>query len=471
MDIAFVAGEASGDRYGAALLAAMRRQMSTTANDRQRDEPGEGEADLAAWGIGGVLMQDAGVRLMFDSRTWGAIGVVESLAKVPPLLVALSKIKKALSRRPPDALILIDFGAFNIRLGRWVKSRALCPVFYFVPPGSWRRRASAKRLLNLAGAADLFITPFAWSEPLLADAGMDAHFLGHPLLDLVQVQLPASEFDSRFGLDPHRAVIALMPGSRTQELEHILPTLLSAAADIAARVPGAQFLLPLAPNVSRSTLEEMLERDQTRVWLAVHGGEIVRKALTTALKAPPLAPIPRLATAEGLLIDPKIAREREKDGEPWKQVMPNPPAQGVPLALVEGLTYDALSRADLILAASGTATLEAAILKKPMIIVYRGSKLMEAEWRILRKSLDIEYIGLPNILARQRICPEYIQEEATPKAISDKAVEMLLQPEHLLKTKEKLAQVVSEYLGQPGATDRAAKMILDRIIAANAGRQ
>lgn len=452
MDIAFVAGEASGDRHGAALLAAIR------------DEAGaSGIADpIEAWGIGGVLMKDAGVRLMCDSRAWGAIGVVESLAKVPTVMMALSRMKKALSRRPPDALILIDFGAFNIPLGTWARERNICPVFYYIPPGSWRRRASAKRLQRLARAADRMITPFAWSEPLLRSAGIDAHFVGHPLRDLVRPELAPDEFDRRFGLDPHKAVIALLPGSRNQELEHILPALLSAAGDIAQRVPGAQFLVPLAPNVSRDALEEMLERDQTRAWLARYGGEVVRRALTSALKAPPLAPSPRLATAEGVLLDPKIAHERDQE-EPWKQHMPRPPAHGVPLVLVEGLTYDAMARADLAITASGTATLEAAILHKPMIIVYRGSKLMEAEWRLRKKSLGIDYIGLPNILGEQLVCPEFIQEEATPKAISDMAVELLLQPERLLQMKEKLASVVSEHLGEPGGVRRAARLVLDRL--------
>jgi lipid-A-disaccharide synthase len=454
MDIAFVAGEASGDRHGAALLAAIREELG-----------GGKEPDaVEAWGIGGVLMGQAGMRVVCDSRSWGAIGVIESLSKVPPLFAAHGRMKKALRRRPPDALILIDFGAFNVPLGAWVKRHALCPVFYYIPPGSWRRSASQKRLERLAEAADFMITPFAWSEPLLRSVGAEASFVGHPILDLVKTELAAKDFDNRFGLDPHRAVIALLPGSRIQELENILPVMLSAAGEIAQRVPGVQFLVPLAPNVSREALEEMLEREPTRVWLDHYGGETIRRELAKALKTPPIAPATRLATTEGLLIDAKIAHERENDEEPWKQVMPERPAkQGVPLVLVEGLTYDTMARADLVIAASGTATLEAAILNKPMIIVYRGSKLMEAEWRLRKKALAIDYIGLPNILAGKLVCPELIQEEATPKAIAGHAVEMLLQPERLMQMKEKLAELVAENLGEPGAVRRAARLILDKL--------
>lgn len=455
MDIAFVAGEASGDRHGAALIAAMREAQ-------EGNKRGSG-AEIDAWGIGGVLMGRGGMRLMCDSRTWGAIGVIESLAKVPPLFTALGRMKKALRRRPPDALILIDFGAFNIPLGTWVKKNAICPVFYYIPPGSWRRRASQKRISRLVNAADFMITPFAWSEPLLRSAGAEASFVGHPLLDLVHPELAAEDFDQRFGLDPHRAVIALLPGSRKQEIENILPTLLSAAGEIAQRVPGVQFLLALAPNVVRSDVEEMLEREQTRVWFDRYGGEMIRREVAKALKAPPIATGTRLATSEGLLIDAKVAQEREED-EPWKQVMPvRQSMQDVPLVLIEGLTYDAMARSDLVIAASGTATLEAAILHKPMIIVYRGSKFMEAEWRLRKKALAIEYIGLPNILAGKLVCPELIQEEATPKAISEHAVEMLLQPERLMQMKEKLAGLVAENLGEPGAVQRAARIILEQL--------
>src|SRR5579883_243002 len=174
MDIAFVAGEASGDRHAAALLTAMREEY--------RAKAGLAEGTIEAWGIGGVFLGRDGARLICDSRSWGAIGVIESLTKVPPLLGALGRMKKALRRRPPDALILVDFGAFNIPLGIWTKKHGICPVFYYIPPGSWRRRASQKRLKRLAQAADMMITPFAWSEPQLRSVEIDAAFVGHPLL-------------------------------------------------------------------------------------------------------------------------------------------------------------------------------------------------------------------------------------------------------------------------------------------------
>jgi lipid-A-disaccharide synthase len=128
------------------------------------------------------------------------------------------------------------------------------------------------------------------------------------------------------------------------------------------------------------------------------------------------------------------------------------------------MTYDAISRSDYVIAASGTATLETAILNRPMVIVYRGSKLMELEWRIRKKALDIEYIGLPNILAGRMLCPELIQEQATPEAIAGHAVDMLVQPERVFEAKKELASVVKTQLGEPGASVRTAHLFAAEIL-------
>src|SRR5579884_2737122 len=162
MDIAVVAGEASGDRQAAALLAAIREELAPS------------QRSIEAWGIGGVMMREAGVRLICDSRSWGSIGVVESVRAAPPVVMAFGRMKKVLRRRPPDALVLVDFGGFNVRLGAWAKANAICPVIYYFPPGSWRRRPSPKGLASLSRAADLLVTPFDWSETALRSAGMDA---------------------------------------------------------------------------------------------------------------------------------------------------------------------------------------------------------------------------------------------------------------------------------------------------------
>lgn len=455
LSVAFCAGEPSGDRYAAALLDALRRELGA-------------ERPVRAWGIGGVHMALSGVSLVADSRDWGAIGVVEAIKKVPGMLPANQALRRKLRQSPPDALVLVDFGAFNVPVARWVKKNGLCPVFYYMPPGSWKRVASAKGLATLAGVSDLIVTPFPWSERHLKEAGANARFFGHPLLDLVHPSTPVQVFDDKYGLDPTRLVITLLPGSRAHELENVLPVLLSAAGEIVGRVPGAQFLLGLAPNISPDDIADILRREQARgsaaklLNLMQEAGGRIRRAASAAITVPPVG-APKLATAEGFSIDPG---EVEQEKKLRRQPEPRGAAHGMaPLAIVVGQTYDAISRADLVIACSGTATLETAILNRPMLIVYRGGKMMEMEWRLRKNALALKFIGLPNILADRLICPEFIQDQATPHAIADAAVEMILQPDRLMKMKAELTTVVKEQLGEPGGIERTARCFIDEVLS------
>ena len=467
MDIAVVAGEASGDRHAAELTKALRADPDLQA------ALGPGE-EIRFWGIGGVSMLEAGVRLIWDSREWGAIGVVEALSKVSRVYPAKLAILRELRKNPPSAVILVDFGAFNVPLGEWVKRHINCPVLYFMPPGSWRRNPPggtqsprvSGRLARIARLSDAIATPFPWSELQLKQAGANVSFLGHPLLDLVRTTLPPDELDNRYGLDPTRALITLLPGSRKHEVTHVLPAMFSAAGEIAERVPGAQFLVALAPNLSRSVVADILEREQRRGGSAtllrlmhIASGAIVRAA--SAISIPPVNAGPVLATTEGMLVDrtdvENASKVKTKAARPAK-------VANAPVALIEGLTYDAIARADLVIVTSGTATLETAILNRPMIIVYRGSRVMEVEWAIRKKQLGIKFIGMPNILADRKICPELIQEDATPAAIAEIAVEMLLEPDAMLKMKEDLRRTVAEQLGQVGGLKRTASFFARQIL-------
>jgi lipid-A-disaccharide synthase len=439
LTIAIVAGEPSGDRQGAALLRALR--------ERSAPRP------VQAWGIGGEAMRAEGVRLLLDSTGSASIGVVNALASVPRLLRAQSRMKRALAKDPPDALVAVDSGAFNVPLARWTRRRKLCPVFYYFPPGSWRRAGGSGRSRRLLEAADRIVTPFPWSEERLRGLGADAHFVGHPLLDLAMPSLAEAEFYDRYGLDPHRPLIALLPGSRRSEIAHILPALIEAAGEIARRIPGAQFAVALPSSAMRDQAEEIIRREQRRagregrLQLLMHqaGGKLAHLAKTA------LTP-PVLATNEGL-------------------TLPAPPPEGgagqaaparhgpAPLVICESLTCDVMARSDIVITKSGTATLEAAILQKPMIVVYRGSPLMALEWAVRKRFLHIAHIALPNILAQERVVPELLQEQATPEAISELAVEMLLQPERLLPLKQRLASLVRTSLGAPGGAARAADLL------------
>ena len=439
LKIAIVAGEPSGDRQGAALIGALRQIVSPRL--------------VGAWGIGGHFLRAAGVALRHDSDPWAAIGIADTLLKIPGMLWVLADMKRALRRDPPDVLVIVDAGAFNVPLARWVKRHKICPVFYYFPPGSWRRLAALKPgKKNLATVTDRIVTPFAWSEVLLREGGADAHFVGHPLLDLVKPSLTDDEFYGRFGLDRLRPIVALLPGSRRGEIRHILPALVGAAEEISHRIPGVQFVVALASSGPRGLAESLIRREQSSARRA--GDKPAHSA------QPPLVPAtPVLATNEGFTLPA---------GE-WQEAVVRsqyPPHTGpAPLVICEGLTWDALSRADLVVTKSGTATLEAMILKKPMIIVYRGSRLMALEFRLRRRSHGIVHLGMPNILADERLFPELLGEEANPRAIADLAVDLLLEPGRILALKDRLNALVADNLGRPGGVGRAASLLLEIIAA------
>ena len=447
--IVLIACEPSADRQGAALLNALR-ELSPRP--------------VEAWGMGGAHLRAAGMATRYDSDPWATIGFLSALANIPHGLRVRAAIKRALAQDPPDALVLIDAGFFNVPLGTWARAARVCPVFYFFPPGSWRR-TSSKGQRRMGPASDLVVTPFPWSEALLRQAGANAHFVGHPLLDLVHPSLEAAEFCDRFGLDRHRPLIALMPGSRRMEIQHILPAMLGAAGEIARRIPGAQFALALAPSAPRDMVEQIIRREQgpggraARLQLLMHqAGDRLAQIAQSTLHQTLTPPLPRLATSEGITLpapsepDEKVvpARERSLPGH-------------APLVIVEDLTYDVLARSDLVITKSGTSTLEAAILQKPMIIVYRVPPVVTLEVRLRWRKLGITHIGMPNILAGERVFPELLQDDATPEAIAELAVEMLLQPERLLRLKERLGELVRTNLGEPGGVRRAAEMLNDLI--------
>ncbi len=440
-----LAGEPSGDRQGAALLTALRALVVPRP--------------VEAFGIGGQFMEGVGVRLLHNSEPWASIGIAQTLLNIPRLLQVQADMKRLVKREAPDALVLIDAGGFNVPIGRAAKESGACPVFYYFPPGSWRRRASLKPLpagksqkKKLSDWADRVVTPYPWSEISLKERGMDAHFAGHPLLDLVKPSLSDAEFYGRFGLDPHRPIVALLPGSRRGEIRYILPLLVGAAGEISQRIPGVQFVVALASPEARAQAEALIRQEQS-------GGRASRLHLLMAQAGDKLAQIahpsaPQLVTNEGFVVSASEATPAKTAGKP---------AALAPLVICEGLTWDTLSRCDLVLTKAGTATLEAMILKKPMVIVYNGPKTMAVEWFLRKRSLNISHIGMPNILADERIFAELIGEEASPEAIADLAVDLLIDPARILALKERLNELVTKSLGEPGGVSRAAALLLDLI--------
>jgi len=212
-------------------------------------------------------------------------------------------------------------------------------------------------------------------------------------------------------------------------------------------------------------VEEIIRREQrpggsgASLHLLMQAGDRLAQIAQTTL-----APTPLATTPEGITVP---APPTPDDDAPLR---PKAPAHA-PVVICEGLTHDVLARCDFAITKSGTSTLEAAILQKPMVVVYRGSGLMEIEWALRKSSLKIDYISMPNILAGEMLVPELIQENATAETISTATLGILLDPARLIQLKSRLADLIKESLGEPGGIHRSAELLLGLIEERKAVRQ
>ncbi|MGI6296034.1 MAG: lipid-A-disaccharide synthase [Armatimonadota bacterium] len=371
--IAISVGESSGDLNGAYLARAITQIIP--------------QARL--WGAGGPKMREAGVDIRVNMTNGGTIGIAETLKSLPAMVVKYNHLRHLLLKNRPDLFVPIDFGAFNIRLAQIAHANGI-PVVYYFPPSSWRKELrNASKLLACGGKV---VTPFAWSAELLTQAGVDARFVGHPLLDIVKPGTEREKFLDELSLDRSAITVGLLPGSRSHEIRGHLDPMLACAEAIRHKLGNVQFVIGAA-------------------W----GAENLRM---------------------------QIARSNVPD-----------------VKVVEGRTYDCMASSDLLIIASGTATLEAAILGVPMIIIYRGSALMRLEY-FLRKSILEDFIGMPNIIAGRGICPELINDDVTPEKLAGVALD-LLQHEKLVSDMRSGFEEVRRRLGEAGAVERAARTVLE----------
>ena len=378
LSIAISAGETSGDLNGAHLIEELKKLRG----------------DLHIWGAGGSAMREAGAEIVVDMAGGGTIGIAETLKSLPGVAVKYHQLRRELLRRRPDVFVPIDFGAFNIRLAQIAYKNGI-PVVYYFPPSSWRRcPKNASKLLACGGKV---ITPFPWSAEFLASQGVDARFVGHPLIDIVKPSMEKSAFLCELGLSDSLPTIGLLPGSRSHEIrEHLMP-MIDCAQIMHRELGGAQFVIGAA-NRSAQMREKIAE----------------------------------------------VSRGKESFPE---------------IRVVERRTYDCMAASDLLIATSGTATLEAAIMGIPMMIIYCGSAIMRFEF-LFRKSILENYIGMPNIVADRGVCPELINEDVTPEKLADIALSLFGNEDRISKMKSELSDVKNK-IGSPGAAGRAARAVLE----------
>jgi lipid-A-disaccharide synthase len=378
-----VAGEASGDMYGAEVARSLLQKF-----------PG-----CHIYGLGGQRMREAGVEMESDIRHTAVVGPFEVISHLGTLYKVFRRLAEHIEAQPPAAAILIDFPDFNLRLAKRLKDAGV-PIVYYISPQVWAwRRGRVKQIRELVNKM-LVIFPF--EEEIYRQAGVDVEFVGHPLMDTVRATRSKDEFCRKHNLDPRKPIVALLPGSRRKEVRYILPTLCAAAERIRGEKPDAQFVLPMATGLDRSFVESFV--------------------------------------------------------------------QSQPITIVANETYNAVRYARAAIVASGTATLETALLGTPEVIVYRISG---ATWFLGKFLLKVRLFGIVNIILGEEVVPELFQDRMTAENVSKAAIRLM--DDVWIQSKirgnyeklrrqlgsgnvaERVAQIVSDVLGAPKDGDRGTQ--------------
>lgn len=361
-----VAGEPSGDAHAAALVKAL-----------------QDGAEIDFFGATGPLMRDAGVETIVNSDELAIMGIVEVGRVFRKFLSAFRKLKSAAIERSPDAVILVDWPEFNLRLASTLHRRGL-KVIYYISPQLWAWRP--RRVNNIKRDVDLLLSILPFEVEWYKARDVEhVEFVGHPLAGEVKARFGREEFCRRNDLDPERPVVSFLPGSRIRELQRILPPMIDAIAQLRIARPDVQTVVVVAPS---RTVEEVRE------------------------------------------------------------------ITSIDVKLIESQTREALGASDAAAIASGTATLEAALLETPMVVVYKESPI---NWHTLGRLITVPHFGLVNLVAGKEIATELMQDDLTGENIV-KELMKLLEPETNANMRKELKEV-SHKLGEPGASQRAAAVI------------
>ena len=259
-----VAGEASGDLYGATLATELRALSP----------------DTRLLGMGGDRMREAGVETLVDANVMAVMGIVEVLGHLPVIVKGFTILKRQLLSDPPRLLILIDYPDFNLRLAK-VAKRAGIKVLYFISPQVWAWRSG--RVKGIGEVVDMMAVLFPFEIPFYQNAGIPVSFVGHPLLDMVAPALQSKEAAASLGLDPTRRTVGLFPGSRKSVIGRLLPVILESAALLKARMPDLQFVLPLAASLRPGDIMPEIERSGLEVTVITGKNHEVMSACDAAI--------------------------------------------------------------------------------------------------------------------------------------------------------------------------------------------
>jgi lipid-A-disaccharide synthase len=368
-----IAGEDSGDLHGAELLRELKARRP----------------DLRIIGVGGPRMTPLLDRKLADVKDLAVVGFIEVIQHLPRLNRLFKQILAAAREEGIAGALLIDYPGFNLRLAKALRRQQPdVKLFQYVCPQVWAWKKG--RIPEIGRTLDTLYCLFDFEPELFLGCTVDARFVGHPLVEVVKPECDHATFFRETGLDPAKPLVALLPGSRTGEIERLLPPMAELALRWRRERPEVQWVLPVAP-----TLEPAFVR--------AHLGE-------------------------------------------------------APVTLVEDRTYAARAYADAALVASGTATLETALLGTPFAIVYRLNPLT---YQLARRIVKVPHFGLANVVARREVAPELLQDEVNPERLGEE-LSRLLDPETARRVRAELGEVRG-HLGEPGAAGRVAEDLLGKL--------
>jgi lipid-A-disaccharide synthase len=358
--IGIVAGEASGDLLGAHLIRAMRQHLP----------------EVGFMGIGGPRMQAAGLDVLYPMESLAVMGYMEVLRRFPELLGIRRGLARRFLEQRPALFVGVDAPDFNLGLELKLRSAGI-PTAHFVSPSIWAWRG--ERIHTIKRAVSRMLAVFPFEQAIYEEAGIPVTYVGHPLAEMLSPAPTRAAMREQLRVPAGARIVALLPGSRVSELDHMADLFMETAAQIAAAIPDVQFLVPLVNRPTRDRFE--------------------------------------------------IARYAYQGPE-------------LNLTVLFGHAHEAMVAADAVLAASGTATLEATLLGRPVIITYRVSRL--SAWIKRRIGGYLPYVGLPNVLAGEFIVPEFLQEEATAENLSQAVLNILFDTGVRARLEQRFARIASD---------------------------
>ena len=393
LSIMVSAGEASGDSHASHALQALTQTG----------------VSFTSFGMGADALQASGTELIVDCRDLAVIGIVDVVLNYHKFTKRLKQLRSCMAQRKPDLLLIVDYPDFNLKLAETARALGI-PVLFYISPKVWAWRAG--RVKRIASLVSHIAVLFPFEVEIYEHVGLPVTYVGNPVVHDAVSAFSRDQACAHLGLNAEHKVIALLPGSRTGEIRRHMPAMLETAGQIQQSHPDIQFVLPVAPTLDRSYIDQTLKGSIGSNVNGKSGGSLDSNSVGSY--------------AAGLLITDKDSR-------------------------------DVMRSADVALVASGTATLETALVGTPMVVMYIVNAI---NYAIMKRLIRIPDISLVNIVAGKRIVPEYLQHKAQPEVMARELLCLIEDQERRRRMIEELA-TVKQALGDGRASERVAALVIE----------